>query len=805
MNDSFLFEIPLRHTVPGPPLHLKAIVDPDNEVRGAVEEEGFFREAAIEFEPMNPVTLVVYRILYEVNGVWHIAPREDVSQMVDWIRNAYPASEVRYYERTLTWGGLPDCGWLDANLITIRICNNFGFLFGLTAFPPGAHYYAMVDDGGGFMRGCGIPYVASGPTGSDRWADRTDDSYWDSDGSFGDWYGAHEIAHSFGRLHPASANCADNYSRDDNCYPYADGLISPLSMGADALYGFNGGQGPRFWREVYDPTRYHDVMTYCNYQWISDYTYEGLIEPIRGGLPIPPCLGLAPPAVGAGGGADNGERLVIAGSIDAETNEVSLVAPLRVPDVGEVEPRVPGDYTIELVGGGGQTLATYPFTPDRTEGGPGAGEGDRAVKRIQISEVVPFVDGTEEIRISGPGGLDYRIAAGSGVPAVRITSPNGGENLDGATVKVSWSASDPDGDPLSFCVLYSPDGATWEMLGVDIKGTAVDIDASNLRAGDRARFRVTATDGINSASDDSDAPFSVPNHLPTVEILEPRTDVFIALGDPLTLVGQGFDADDGSLLGDQLEWTSDLSGPLGTGPRVSPDLPVGSHAIALRGRDSGGAMAADSVRVTVVQKPEDLPPPPADGIQVRPDHVGFDTARGERSAVLVLWNLNPKRSISWSATTDAAWLRLREHTGTTPANVAVSLEDTGLALGVYKAAIVLESPDAPGKTVDVAVEAVVASPESTTFRRGDTNQDGIVDISDPIQTLGFLYLGSPATLPCKDAADTNDDGKVDLSDAIFTLSYKFLGTRDIPPPGPNSCGPDPTPGSDPCVFDSTKC
>jgi hypothetical protein len=56
-------------------------------------------------------------------------------------------------------------------------------------------YYGMVDDGGGFMRGkaAGIPgTIASDPTGSGRFA-------WDTDGSNGDSYGGHEIAHTCGR------------------------------------------------------------------------------------------------------------------------------------------------------------------------------------------------------------------------------------------------------------------------------------------------------------------------------------------------------------------------------------------------------------------------------------------------------------------------------------------------------------------------------------------------------------------------------------------------------------------------------
>jgi hypothetical protein len=77
------------------------------------------------------------------------------------------------------------------------------------------------------------------------------------------------------------------------------------------------------------------------------------------------------------------------------------------------------------------------------------------------------------------------------------------------------------------------------------------------------------------------------------------------------------------------------------------------------------------------------------------------------------------------------------------------------------------------------------------FRRGDANADGGLDISDAVFTLRFLFLGGdPGS--CADAADANDDGAVDLSDPVHLLNYLFLGGPEPPPPG-LTCGGDPTP------------
>ena len=76
------------------------------------------------------------------------------------------------------------------------------------------------------------------------------------------------------------------------------------------------------------------------------------------------------------------------------------------------------------------------------------------------------------------------------------------------------------------------------------------------------------------------------------------------------------------------------------------------------------------------------------------------------------------------------------------------------------------------------------------FIRGDSNQDGAIDIADAIRILQFLFAHGRA-LPCMDAGDANDDEKVDIADAIRVLSFLFGSGVKPPLPPPNQCGPDP--------------
>ena len=76
------------------------------------------------------------------------------------------------------------------------------------------------------------------------------------------------------------------------------------------------------------------------------------------------------------------------------------------------------------------------------------------------------------------------------------------------------------------------------------------------------------------------------------------------------------------------------------------------------------------------------------------------------------------------------------------------------------------------------------------FVRGDVNQDGDVDVSDPVQLL--LHLFGNVQIQCAAAADFSDEGKLTISSAIYGLSYLFVGGEPPPAPFPG-CGPDATP------------
>ena len=90
------------------------------------------------------------------------------------------------------------------------------------------------------------------------------------------------------------------------------------------------------------------------------------------------------------------------------------------------------------------------------------------------------------------------------------------------------------------------------------------------------------------------------------------------------------------------------------------------------------------------------------------------------------------------------------------------------------------------------------------FKRGDGNADGEVDISDVIFGLNGIIGGGPWG-NCRDALDANDDGTVNIVDPIFTLTFLFIPGSPPPPPPFTFCGDDQTPDSVDCEQSTAQC
>jgi hypothetical protein len=129
------------------------------------------------------------------------------------------------------------------------------------------YYFGLLKPADTFAAFCGnsctsgIGYVAGANTPSQRAAVGI---------GFGDRAStetmAHEVGHNHGRNHAPCVPAGGTITGVDASYPYMNGVIG--------AWGYDRRKG----QTLLDPNKNTDIMGYCNSKWISDYTYQGLVN-----------------------------------------------------------------------------------------------------------------------------------------------------------------------------------------------------------------------------------------------------------------------------------------------------------------------------------------------------------------------------------------------------------------------------------------------------------------------------------------------------------------------------------------------
>jgi hypothetical protein len=572
--------------------------------------------------------------------------------------------------------------------------------------------YGMITDAAGFfprgIEGGGANRVSSGPVGNPALRPQF---AWDTDTTYGDWYAAHEIAHSLGRAHPVAGAADDpatpvvelacGHSADDGGYPYTNAELSPAG---GAFAGFDvGDRDLRLNLRFLDGNVGHDFMSYCNEQWISDYTYRALYQQMMGTplTPAPDPAGLVPagppePRIPGTVFVDRprlaGDFLSVTGFIVPTADVASLLAVQHRSEVASIPAITPGPYAIRQVNGSGGALRIDAFTPSAAQDAAGI---------LTFHQVVDYAPGAASIQVVrlldsavlGSYSLSPNPPAVSNVVLASPPDPVTG------TVTLTWNAGDPDGDALAFDVLYSRDGGqTFIPLQLGVNGDSAQVDTAQLSGSIAAVFQVRASDGTHLASANSPA-FAMASKPPTVRILLPEDGQHFQFGTWFNLEADGDDPQDGSEVA--YSWATQVA-TFATGRRVTiASIGTGAQTITVTATNSQGLSATDSVTVHVGDD-LDLPGPT---LSAGPEQLSFHAPAGSSTvltATVTIANVG-SGALTWGASANAAWLSLNAAGGAAPATLTVSANPAGLPPNTTYTATVTISAAAGGSPINIPV------------------------------------------------------------------------------------------------------
>lgn len=590
-----------------------AEVDPNNTISESNESNNRFPASGLltrTFSPRKSLKLVGRRLRYhppgysgqQYAGGWAVngGAAAWYSQLLPMRNNGINYAVSSGY---LNWTGSLDSGTgqhaLIQNLNSTWILENvFSWMFNANGFTGANQVYGWVPDQGYSGGHADMPiYPHAGGLGVVGIG--TDRSGTDTDNPGG---GAlimgHELTHDYNLLHTNTGDSCGSADGNAN-FPYSSSSIQE--------FGFNPITG-----KIYNPANTHDLMSYCpaggsKQGWISPFTWTTMFNKLAPGAAAQPnraAIDAIPSSVL---------------SIDAMIDNPAISDTGAFGELYQADASVPatvlptGDYAVQLKDAGGTIVQTTNFAVDfKSEyhsfhpllrGLNSVGDPSDSTT-AELSFVVPWVDGTTTIvLLHGAKVLDTQVVSPN-APSLQITSPSGATTwAAGSTQLLAWSASDPDNDTLHYSVFYSHDGANWALLAENLATTSYDVDVDSLAGGTNVHFRVVATDGVNTTTDETDGAINLPNKLPQPTISNPISGAAVPVGDLVVLQGFGFDLEDGQLADSVLSWSSSRQGLLGTGASLPiTTLQPGLHTITLTATDSSNQTAIVSVQLFIGER-----------------------------------------------------------------------------------------------------------------------------------------------------------------------------------------------------------
>jgi hypothetical protein len=491
----------------------------------------------VTFQTAVPIRVHIIGVRYHSPGapnvIFEPAPI-DYALIQSWLGRAYPVSQVVWSQTSIDWPGSPP--WPAANAPALETWGSDQvnpFISAIRAQDVAAgtdhrtHYYGLAADGGGFMRGWSVTpstpdptAVGSGPAGSNTWG-------WDTDGSYADWYTGHELGHTFGRQHPGFCN----QDKADVAFPYPNGQIA---NNIGDFVGYDPGDSTHsIAPQALPGVKWHDVMTYCDFQWLSQYTYEAIYHRLVSEDALPRSgpggiLAAGQPTSGPNPSADGGASMTQLSGIHvvARVNQTKgngqfrFVTPVALaanvlPAHAPQTPQGPAGYILRVLKGGAAQATDFPAALRRDSCGDlsdtdvtGSVEAilpnDPAAVAIELRYDNQLLDTfTPGAEPAEPTDIRPATAAVGAVPSAFAF------HTASVRPKIAWrpkpasagaipmAATSGTGRGPAYTVQVSADGGrTWQTVGVGLTVPEVTLDSQIYADRDSIQVRVTATNGF---------------------------------------------------------------------------------------------------------------------------------------------------------------------------------------------------------------------------------------------------------------------------------------------------------------------
>jgi hypothetical protein len=308
--------------------------------------------------------------------------------------------------------------------------------------------------------------------------------------------------------------------------------------------------------------------------------------------------------------------LMITGIWNQETGEVTASHVLNVPTATPSTAATPEEtaFTVRAYSGL-NVVQTLPIAAG-TSADTCADHPDSVVpvNEVGIRAFLPLgAAPIDRVEITPAGGIEspgLTLVRSANAPEVQFVSPEASGDVTGGKLKVTWTGSDADGDPLSYYLRYSNNGTNFTPLATGITATEWDVDLGQLPTlvNGQGYFQLLASDGLNTTVVNSPTlnggnTFANDTNEPWVFICTPDPDSTYQRGTTVFLHSSGWDLEDRSLGGSSIQWASDLDGPLGSGRVTSvATLSVGVHQVTVTATDSSGLTATDTHQVTITDR-----------------------------------------------------------------------------------------------------------------------------------------------------------------------------------------------------------